>query len=273
MTQGLGATPWVDRNLRTFWERVEDIVGADWMPKMAGVKAVEYGCGHYGCVMPTQGDSDTVCKLTTDESEAFFVGQAIELGNWDEARGIVEYKRILKLPATHRGRDVYMLWREGVEEVGLRPGAHPYRSRQVLEALNHVAVAATVVQAMYRRAKSRDAWLETLVRANGFEAWAYQNVSHDMDLRYGWAELIRGPQKLALALRLYDLHAELAQHTDGPDAIGQALGFYMERGIVLADVHANNVGLRTGTDTWVITDPGHAVPIHEDAMTTTVEEV
>lgn len=274
-TYGLGATPWVDRNLRTFWDRIEDIVGRTWMPEMDGAKAVEYGCGSYGCVMPTQGDPDTVCKLTTDETEAFFVGQAIELGDWDEAHGIVEYKRILKLPVTHKSRDVYVLWRESVEDVGLfkDPYMRDHRRRAVLNALDGVKAAATVVRTMYKRAQSRDAWLDTLSRANGFEEWAWQNVSHDTDMLHGWASLFRGPQKLALALRAYHLHAELAQHTDGPDAIGQALGFYLERGIVLADVHGNNVGLRTDTDTWIITDPGHAVPIHEDTMVTTIEEV
>lgn len=48
----------------------------------------------------------------------------------------------------------------------------------------------------------------------------------------------------------------------GPmDTAGEALLFYMDRGIVLADVHTNNVGfvVRGNQARAVVTDPGHAV--------------
>jgi len=47
--------------------------------------------------------------------------------------------------------------------------------------------------------------------------------------------------------------------------VGQALDFYLERGLLLADVHANNVGevTRDGYHgpILVITDPGHLVRV------------
>jgi hypothetical protein len=56
---------------------------------------------------------------------------------------------------------------------------------------------------------------------------------------------------------------ELMQNTDGSDLIGSALRYYLEQGLLLADVHANNVGKVERTSGWVITDPGHAVPLEQ----------
>jgi hypothetical protein len=69
--------------------------------------------------------------------------------------------------------------------------------------------------------------------------------------------------------RCEDLSEEM-ENTYTADTIGGALSFYLEQGMLLADVHANNVGVATrppgeGYDDWhavnVITDPGHMVPI------------
>jgi hypothetical protein len=64
--------------------------------------------------------------------------------------------------------------------------------------------------------------------------------------------------------------AEVMEHTAENSTIGEALAFYLEHGILLADVHANNVGVATRPpdddyDDYhamnVITDPGHMVPL------------
>lgn len=64
----------------------------------------------------------------------------------------------------------------------------------------------------------------------------------------------------AMALALARAAAE--RIAEGPmDTVGTAILFYMDRGIVLADVHTNNVGfvVRGNQARAVITDPGHAV--------------
>ena len=80
---------------------------------------------------------------------------------------------------------------------------------------------------------------------------------------------LRGAMRLAMALRLCELIAELMQNTDGSDLLGDALGHYLDKGILLADVHGHNVGKVERTPGWVITDPGHAVGLEArwDAVT------
>jgi hypothetical protein len=54
------------------------------------------------------------------------------------------------------------------------------------------------------------------------------------------------------------------------DRVGQALSYYLERGLLLTDVHAGNIGkiTRDGCEVNVITDPGHATDLlHLDEET------
>jgi hypothetical protein len=44
-------------------------------------------------------------------------------------------------------------------------------------------------------------------------------------------------------------------------SVGEALAHYLENGILLADVHSNNLGLDSEGEV-LITDPGHAVEFH-----------
>lgn len=80
----LASTPWVDRAANSVWSR---IVAASpkpaWVPlhttSRGKVKVEELGCGHYGCVMPTD-DPEVVCKITSDATEAVFIAAAMTLG-------------------------------------------------------------------------------------------------------------------------------------------------------------------------------------------------
>ena len=51
-------------------------------------------------------------------------------------------------------------------------------------------------------------------------------------------------------------------NTDVVYPIGTALGHYIDEGILLADVHLNNIGRNIENDQLIITDPGHAVEFH-----------
>jgi hypothetical protein len=84
---------------------------------------------------------------------------------------------------------------------------------------------------------------------------------------------LTGARRIAVALRACDLIAELMQNTDGCDLIGSALRYYLGEGILLADVHANNVGKVARTSGWVITDPGHAVGLEERWRNVSVPEL
>lgn len=115
--------PWVTTSIADAFESIASQVRADWLPKLknvhgAGVELVgelaEYGCGAYGCVLPTL-DGSVVLKVTTDETEADFASQiAADL----VAPICVEYFEAMSLTARHEGRPIYLLWREAAEDVG-----------------------------------------------------------------------------------------------------------------------------------------------------------
>ena len=78
----------------------------------------ELGAGHYGVVYRTIRN-DTVFKITTDETEAHFVSLLPRLREMGvDPKGIVKYFGIFGVESTHRGRPVYVLWREAAEHVG-----------------------------------------------------------------------------------------------------------------------------------------------------------
>jgi hypothetical protein len=96
----------------------------------------EYGCGVYGCVIPTH-DRNIVLKLTTDDTEAEF---ASGLANKLVAPVCVKYHRVVETSITHNARQVFLLWRDVAFDVGdidmLLPGAgnhidHQHESGQL----------------------------------------------------------------------------------------------------------------------------------------------
>ncbi len=114
---------WVTRVLASAYEAVAGRVPPAWLPKLSDVRARggvvsarmrEYGCGAYGCVLPTL-DPKIVLKLTTDSTEAEFAG---ELASTLVAPIVVQYHTVLRLATKHQGRTVYLLWRESAEAVG-----------------------------------------------------------------------------------------------------------------------------------------------------------
>jgi hypothetical protein len=87
----LGKTPWVDQHVADILPKLRQQVPASWLPRMgASLVVEEYGCGHFGCVMPTY-EPGLVIKLTTDVQEAWFVARMMKLA---KQPGIVAYKKI-----------------------------------------------------------------------------------------------------------------------------------------------------------------------------------
>ena len=178
-----------------------------------------------------------------------------------------------------------MLWREAATSVGLTPrhawppakygdtnDAHELRRRDNLARyLGLFKEAANAARESLKRKNdpafpvaARERRLELLVEAKKYEDWAWQRSAElDIDRVIGSAVArvlgpYRGAMRLAMALRLCALIAEVMQNTDGSDLVGSALRDYLDEGILLADVHANNVGKVERTPVWVITDPRHA---------------
>lgn len=280
----LGETPWVDRNLRSAWERIAAQVPSTWLPRpIAGSKSFEeFACGHYGCVMPTN-EPGLVVKLTSDVSEAGFVSRAMTLPKTEG--GLVEYRGIFALEGQkHKGRQLFVLWRSEAKDIGIimkvissSPNASwlpgigygPYEYRVIREAASYLKqfldnsriVREYVVKRMPSTVEERRVFLGALQKAyeQGEYHQAEKKNEYYRDVTVfeppSWQ---KGLQRVGSALNNCYAITEHLENTPLIYLVGKALQHYMDNGILLADVHYNNIG-RDDNDEFVITDPGHAV--------------
>lgn len=116
---------WVGQALADTYEWLQEVVPPEWLPILASVKSDprgsiigevhEYGCGAYGCVIPTL-DPKIVMKLTADDTEAEF---AANISRTLVSRVCVRYPMVVE---THlkdpQGAPIYFLWRDAAEHVG-----------------------------------------------------------------------------------------------------------------------------------------------------------
>lgn len=284
------APAWVNRNLNRYWDQIVKVApkrgGVAVMPEIASetkrgkMTFEELGCGHYGCVIKSS-EPDIVFKLTSDASEAAFVVAACEIGDFPE--GIVRYYKIVEIPETHRGRRVFALWREEASAIGFPLRVHgykevtdPYIRRQWKELLKNLELFqkhAAIVRDYVKKSKDKARALALIKESEDF-AWRFTRDERAMHLA--------GAKKAAVSLQHCEDIAMTMEHTAESDQIGSTMGFYIEHGILLADVHANNVGVVTrppdeGFDNWysvnVITDPGHMVPLKERWLSVSVPKL
>jgi hypothetical protein len=256
----LGGTPWVDRNITTAWKRIAARVPATWMPLAevgTKVHVQELGCGHYGCVMPTS-DPDIVCKLTTDATEAAFIARAMTM---DSVEGIVKYHDIYAIDgATHKGRQLFITWRSAADTSGIliseQHSKDDYSRRSAKEGaklLGQFQDKAAIVRKTLLPKLQEDLaeeWLTGL--------WAnFEQANPEASLQHQRAQV-----KAAIALRQCYVLAQEIANTYLVDAIGNTLEYYIDNGLLLADIHLNNIGRDSSTEQIIITDPGHCVVVH-----------
>jgi hypothetical protein len=271
--------PWTNRIMREHWAAL--LAVGQPMPTRY---ARELGCGSYGCVFATE-DPGIVFKLSSDSTEGEFIQLAAPWG-WPE--GIVEYHAIIELPTSYRRRPVYALWREAAfnflssaerrVEPATTNAAYVVRSIHEFQLL----LAAFQYQAgsIRTRLRHRPHMWEQSKRFRQ-RAWDYVSLEDVKPRRVGWGMAtgdplwrFKGAEAIAVRWRGCEILAELMEHTYLSDLVGGALRFYMEHGVLLADVHANNVGqvrrvYNDKGDTyepWVITDPGHAVVLDVEGL-------
>lgn len=267
------APPWTLRFLTDNWDAIAKDVKPGWMP-VEGAASTErrrlsdaLGCGHYGCVFSTNTPG-LVMKVSSDPSEAEFIKAAIQIGDWPD--GIVRYQAVLDLPGSHRNRPVFVIWREEAFEIG-KVNADRHAYREFLAYHEAYRNAATYV----RKLSVKPGFAAKLAAARRMEEWAWNNVIwEDGKSNAGYSrppsqlQFLRflPSQRLAAALRICGICFDLMEHTDYAHEVGAALGFYLDHGVLLADVHFQNIGKVTRSDPGysprvisVITDPGHAV--------------
>lgn len=226
-------TPWVTSVLSAHFTELEELVPPAWLPKLAKTKAVgttftgeltEFGCGAYGCVLPTL-DPKVVLKVTTDDTEAEF---AAELSDKLPDPICVAYFKVLYLQGKTRGprqgvrtdgegAKIYLLWREEASEVGKIDEIVGDHAERAIHAQHTAAMNAFIA---ISKGEPHEALFEQWKRACGA-------MGRVKELGYVSAGLLRAA----------------------------------EAGIFISDVHGGNLGLamRSGKKEWVITDPGNVV--------------
>lgn len=284
---GLGETTWVDKHMTSAWSRIAEHVPADWMPQTTSItpkrtSVREYGCGHYGCVMPTSVEG-LVCKLTSDVSEAKFVSAYLAMGGKNELAkrgyegGIVDYKKILALrDQTHRGRPLFVLWRSEAFHIGfLAAAAASWGHESQLKQLRDMGFDEYQLRPMREAMRQLDDFKTNADKAREGILRILKKggvLQQRLEWREGvlskvWAAFEGGnnPERLFSSVSSY-LHqcqmiAQEMANTDVIYPVGSVMDHYLDEGLLLADVHLNNVGL-DGDRNVVITDPGHVIAIN-----------
>jgi hypothetical protein len=273
---GFAETAWVDRSLKAVWDR---IVAAsprpEWVPRLKGGRKFsleEYGCGHFGCVFPTH-DPAVVVKLTSDLSEAFFVAAALAIGEWPD--GIVRYYAIYQVPDVERHkRPLFVLWREEATGIGdpVRPRwpegpwlepKDRYENKLRRAFAKNLQQYKNLTWPLTVMTKADPTKVFAKAARYGDWAWRYVEESYSVGRPINVSSF-RGPQKAALLLAWVTRVVQDMMAEDLSYAVGEAILFYLEKGLLIADVHGSNVGFvpaRMGDSTAVITDPGLVIPI------------
>jgi hypothetical protein len=286
---------WVDEILAANWTSLCKRVDRDLLPVGSPVALWQpLGCGSYGCVYNTSV-ADVVFKITTDNSEAEFVALTSALNLKHE--GVVRYHDIVRVPGRHEvpGHDepaqVHLLWRERAYAIGdvkrlseecERQSRRPGWTRLVANC-ESVHVFRNVLReyknaAVIMRKASLSGWdnMSAIPMIMPTIKERSKRLAGDVSLLSGKTLVLRGLDLESawtldgLALLWAGLELCAATLRSEPDSrlVGEALTYYMDNDMLLADVHSKNVGKvrRTRderTDPWVITDPGHLVLLRE----------
>jgi hypothetical protein len=280
------AQAWVEKIFAKHWDAIEERFGENYMPKRewslrkgARPRIEEYGCGRYGCVVPTVMD-DVVCKVTSDASEAALVVAYLELGQEHAESipdGIVNYYDVCQLPETRYRRPVYLLLREEARNIGamvseqsaIEEYGDEYADEELYDAdrsLHHVGWAASMLRQTVVSSKNKRQLLDRFydpANAERIRQWVE---------RAGAGKAVSRPTgAMKMGIAMVDIFAalEIMKSVVLTEAVAEAFQFFIDEGILLADVHAMNLGEpMPGERGWkktklIITDPGHMVPLSE----------
>jgi hypothetical protein len=254
------------------WKKMNDYTMLDKWAKKKYRGFKEYGSGHYGVVMPTNTPG-IVCKVTTDASEAAFIAAYLSIKTNARPNGIVRYHQLFALPETSKGRPVFILWRDEATAVGVDDLRAWVRTRNDADYLGR---SLRIVER--NLGNCLDAGREIRKRVVAVEkrhgdpiAFAERAESlrdRAFDLDYPPSSRMGADLVMAWHMNTFKQCADDLMNEPMGIEIGRALGEMMDMGMLLADVHLNNIGLPTGPvleevgETPIVTDPGHAIPLN-----------
>jgi hypothetical protein len=273
----------------------------------------ELGCGHYGCVLRSVS-AGKVFKLTSDTTEAAFVAAALSLPQADWPAGMIRYWDLFEIPGEkHRGRKVYGLVRDVATRVGIRLSMVPsqqeakraapeawvkrYHEHSIAEGVRWLMLFRECAHRvkLYVARQPAAKVEQTIVNIAALDDWARYMQGRTDDwpevkrtsswggstFEFQSAVKWRGAEAAAIDLRRCRHAAEImASGIHFVASIGSALDYYLDQGMLLADVHLNNIGEAEvewsvgdrGLD-MVITDPGHMVPLTTNWLSVNVPQL
>lgn len=292
---GLGRTPWVDEALAQAFDHIEARTQPGFHPVVEkstfltpnpGYK--EFGCGAYGCALPT-ATKGVVLKVTTDANEMRLASTLVQRKL--VVPGVTHYYAAYWLPVYHFNHyteehlQVGVLWRSEATHVGgfetdVIDPARPERQRILHAAFDRLYAVRDAARAVYRITERRgeDFVTQTAPKAEqlmlALLAHPDSVVHTRSDTKTVLGQLgldVSAEVYIAHALAFYVLNAQKLSTSPTPlREVGHAFQELFARGIVLADVHDGNIGVPKGlrvTSQWMITDPGFAVPLRRGALT------
>ncbi len=218
-------------------------------------KRDELGAGAYGIVFNTTED-DCVFKITADSSEAHFAATAIKLRREKgvDPKGIVDLRAVYAVPAKRDDFDVFFLWREKAKEVGLPSKPKDCDIKQFLKLLNSFYSASDdAFKIAFDEQRSNDDYF----------GWLKDRVDLANAMLDGKA--VKYQSKFSnLLVDCYEIADDMMDAGGSSYLVGEALRTYLYNGILLCDMHADNVGIvdRGGCgnqDLWCIVDAGHSL--------------
>ncbi len=221
----------------------------------------ELGEGAYGVVWTTES-ADCAFKLSTDATEAHFIQTAIDLRKKGLADppGIVDYRAIFSLPVKHDGYQVFAIWREQATHVGL-PCEIAKSNRSMLRFVDLIQEFYTVSDAAFALAfAEQDHSYEGMARYYDWVDERVEIANAIIDKKISTHSSLFAK---ALA-KCYRLAIDIEESGEDGRYVGNALRTYFEHGILLCDIHGDNLGTVDRAkckQQWVVTDPGHALTL------------
>jgi hypothetical protein len=271
--------PWSVAALTDKWPLISSRVLPRYMPIIQEgsrtlKRAIEYGCGHYGCVMPTNAPG-VVIKLSSDPTEIRFISAALGIYHKEEKKkywpeGLTQYLDAYFLDGiTYRGRKVAVIWRKSADNIG-RGFPNDRDGQEAEENMKQLLFIArelreTIKDFSYDKkqvcfdAAENNEYYESLGRIRNIVALEKTNAKYPLKLA-----VKDKTRRAKILFRGYWNMIEVLASSNYTLEIGVALEYYFEKRIILADVHLNNIGkfiAATYSDTPIygITDPGHAL--------------
>lgn len=262
---------WVPEQLDLTRSRLSRAVDPDLLPSDM-MEAI--GCGRFGCVYET-GHPGIVFKLTSDESEALFSKFAMDVSKHEGKfpQGITHCFMVIQ---TKLLRDrVYAIWRERVtytSDDAFDAAEDVYGKDDVSMGDRHFLRYDDFAAFAYDHFWSADKRsIRSRLKKFGLPRQREVDLEPEDGKRYKRNALqalkaehrVNPAHAVAHAIALCMRETYFMQRYNSSRYVGQALAFYIRRGVLLPDVHIGNIGFEPREDApqgaFTVFDVGQAI--------------